>query len=246
MDIARIFIQERFNRKAFEVGTPFRFSNAYVARRWVGAQDEETTSYIAEHLSNVCNSALGSVMDYPVMKGEGLENKAIMMLYPRGSDEPCAFNVAFSWDLYDGDVVVPCIHYGLFIVAPDHQKKGLQAPLGFINIFLLWKHQRGKTVWTTDVGRSASGSRHFYGFMSHVYPSPYTSANNAVDDDPESLYSAQLLVAREFHKRWKRDTCMSPHSVLPCYLLHMKAGRSKPLSDKSTTVSSALGNVFVV
>ena len=213
MDIARIFIKERFNRSAFEDGTPFRFSNAYVAQRWVGAQDEETTSYVAQRLATVCKSALGSVMDYPVMKGEGLKNKAVMMLYPRGSAVPCAFNVAFSWDLYDGGVVVPCIHYGLFIVVPDHQKKGLQAPLGFINIFLLWRHQKGKTVWMTDLGRSASGSRHFYGFMSHVYPSPYsTSASNAVDT--ESLYPAQLLVARELHKRWKRDTCMSPHSVL--------------------------------
>lgn len=206
-DFAQTYIQESLDRAAFENGTLFKFSNKYTARRYVGEQDPKTTLSITQQLSSLCKAALGSVLDYPVMKGEGLENKSILILYPQNSDTPCAFNVAFFWDLHG----TPCIHYGLFIVHPDHQGKGIQSVMGFTNLLLLLKRQSGKTVWFTDFGRSPSGSRHFCSFMSHVYPRP------GLDDDDgviEKKYSSQLAVARAFHSRFKSHAGMSPNSEL--------------------------------
>ncbi|CAB9507235.1 expressed unknown protein [Seminavis robusta] len=219
--IVNSLCRQKWDRMAYENGTPFTFNSEYMARRFVGLQNEETTAYIAKHLSSMCQETLGCVLDYPVMKGQSVENKAIVMLYSKTDEganfdenEPAAFNVAFSWELSDG---TPCIHYGLFIVTPSHQRKGIQGPLGFLNLYMLLRNIEASTVWMTDLGRSPSGSRHFINFMSEVYPRPPSSKAEekaALSDDEESQYEAQLRVAREFHARFQKDAGMSANSVL--------------------------------
>ncbi|CAB9521890.1 expressed unknown protein [Seminavis robusta] len=203
-----IFFQDGWNRKSMEDGTRHAFSPDYDARRFVGPQDNDTAEYLAKHLSSMCHDTLETVLDYPIMRGEGLENKAIILLYPKGSDVPCAFNVAFFWYLQDG---TPCIHYGLFIVTPKHQRKGIQSPMGFVNIYLLLKKMNARTVWVTDLGRSASGSRHFVNFMSQVYPQPKIDHK---DVDETKKHAIQLQVAQEFHQRFQKDAGISPQSKL--------------------------------
>jgi len=117
------------------------------------------------------------------------------------------------------------------MVLPDHQGMGLQNPLGILNL-LLFDMER-PVAWFTDLGRSASGARHFCTNMTNVAPSPH--AQDVIPDK-------QRKIAQEFHRRFKAETGMAPDSTFDPKVLAVRgsngAGGAEELIAANHTTRS--------
>ena len=214
--VLRFVLRYHLTPRTFEDGTRFTLIwNKYDARRFVAPRDERVIQDLTSKMSSICQEALGTVLSYPIFEGKGYENKAVILVYPKGSKEPCAFSVCFHWKCGDK----PIIHSGLFIVSPKHRGHGIQTPMGFVNLALLQFYLNrvypNKQVWVTDLGNSASGLRAYSHFNKDVYPRPELVLGKT-SQETEALihgrYANHLEIAREFHRRFKRESGMAPDS----------------------------------
>eukprot|EP01083_Nonionella_stella_P017490 48937_1 len=146
--------------------------NFYFRRYHCSCATETDTTKIVCDIRHISKQSVGEIVNYPVMRGNDLDNKIIVIIYNE-NDEPIATNIAFKWK-YEGYSI---FHAGLYLVSKAYQKQGIQTKLGAIQFISLLIEN--PSYFITDLGRSASGLRG----MDLFFPKTYPSVRQIQDDD---------------------------------------------------------------
>jgi hypothetical protein len=139
----------------------------------------------------VAYNSVGTIPNNPFFKNKNLDNKIALIIYD--NDIPIAFNVMFDYYLKTDEPknntyqlfsklesYNKCLHLGLVLVDKKYQKMGLQMYTK-INVILYLIENIFRTIYISDLGRSASGLKKFNNSVINSYPNLiYNTTNNYI------------------------------------------------------------------
>jgi hypothetical protein len=137
----------------------------------------------------VAHNSVGTIPNNPFFKGKNIDNKIALIIYD--NEVPIAFNVMFDYYIKDAksekshifsklELYNKCLHLGLVLIDKKYQQKGLQMYTK-INIVLYLLENMFRTIYISDLGRSASGLKKFNKGVVNSYPNLiYNNENNVM------------------------------------------------------------------
>ncbi len=148
-------------------------------------------------LKEVAVNSVGIVPNNPIFKGKNLDNKIVLIIYHK--NKPVGFNIMFDYEFESNK----CLHVGLVLIDKNYQGKKIQEYTKY-NGWLFFLENFYRTIYITDIGRSASGLKIFNKSIKNSYP------NLLYKNTPNELYKKIFL---NFINKFKDDTQMSPNAV---------------------------------
>lgn len=148
-------------------------------------------------LKEVAINSVGIIPKNPIFNNKNLNNKIVLIVYFK--NKPIGFNIMFDYK-YESNT---CVHVGLVLINKEYQGKKIQEFCKYNGIFYILENFY-KTIYVTDVGRSASGLKLFNTIVKTSYP------NLLYKNTPTNLYKKIFL---NFIEKFKDDTQMSPNAV---------------------------------
>ena len=148
-------------------------------------------------LKQVAINCVGIVPKNPIFNNKNLNNKIVLIVYHK--NKPIGFNIMFDYK-YEMNT---CLHVGLVLIDKEYQGKKIQEYTKYNGIFYILENFY-KTIYITDIGRSASGLKLFNKIVKTSYP------NLIYKNIPTNLYKKIFL---NFINKFKDDTQMSLNSV---------------------------------
>lgn len=148
-------------------------------------------------LKEIALNSVGIIPNNPIFKSINLENKIVLIIYHK--NKPIGFNVMFDYE-FESNV---CLHVGLVLIDKNHQGKKIQEYTKY-NGLLFFLENFYKTIYITDIGRSASGLKIFNKTVKNSYP------NLLYKNTPSQLY---IKIFLNFIEKFKDDTQMSPNAI---------------------------------
>jgi len=149
-----------------------------------------------EELKEIAVNSVGIVPNNPIFKGNNLNNKIVLIIYHK--NKPIGFNIMFDYEFE----LNKCLHVGLVLIDKNYQGKKIQEYTKY-NGWLYLIENFYRTIYITDVGRSASGLKIFNKTIKNSYP------NLLYKNTPSDLYKKIFL---NFIDKFKDDTQMSPNA----------------------------------
>jgi len=173
-------------------GFKIYFNNKYYYKRYYGTNIQGETNIIKE-LNEIAVNTVGAVPNYPVMEGNNMNNKIILIIYDSKNNKPIATNILYYF-YYNTDLIV---HLGLFLVDKNYQRKGLQSYLTAINIILFFIEKFFCSFFFIDIGRSATAFKQLDNRQT-IYPSLKNKVSlnfkNKATDIAEKLYTTYAII----------------------------------------------------
>lgn len=149
-----------------------------------------------QELKQVALDAVDIIPNNPIFKGKNLDNKIVLIVYHK--NKPIGFNIMFDYEFESNT----CLHVGLVLISKEYQGKKIQEYTKYNGILYILENFY-KSIYITDIGRSASGLKLFNKIVKNSYP------NLLYQNTPSDIYKKIFL---NFIKKFKDDTQMSPNS----------------------------------
>jgi hypothetical protein len=150
-----------------------------------------------DELKQIAINSVGIIPQNPIFNNKNLNNKIVLIVYHK--NKPIGFNIMFDYE-YESN---SCLHVGLVLIDKEYQGKRIQEYAKYNSIFYILENFY-KTIYITDIGRSASGLKLFNTIVKTSYP------NLLHQNIPTNLYKKIFL---NFIKKFKDDTQMSQNAV---------------------------------
>jgi len=149
-------------------GSLLKINNKYNYRRFLGETNiKNNLDKIVNDLQLISIGCFGDIINYPILYGKDFSNKNIIIIYDALTNEPISTNVSFNWRYKTYNIY----HIGLFVILPKYQKKGLQSIMAKIQFYNLLINNFYKTIYLTDIGRSATGFNKIDNLLPVNFPS---------------------------------------------------------------------------
>lgn len=148
-------------------------------------------------LKQIALNSVGIIPNNPIFKGKKLENKIVLIVYHK--KKPIGFNIMFDY-IFESNT---CLHVGLVLIDKEYQGKRIQEYTKYNGILYMLENFY-KSIYITDVGRSASGLKLFNKIVKNSYP------NLLYKNTPTDVYKRIFL---NFIQKFKDDTQMSHNAV---------------------------------
>jgi len=150
-----------------------------------------------DELKHVAINSVGIIPNNPIFKGKNLDNKIVIIIYHK--NKPVGFNIMFDYEFESNK----CLHVGLVLIDKKYQGKKIQGYTKYNGILYMLENFY-RSIYITDIGRSASGLKLFNKIVKSSYP------NLLYNNIPNDLYKKIFL---NFISKFKDDTQMSLNSI---------------------------------
>jgi hypothetical protein len=132
-------------------------------------------SKVVNELKEISLNSVNIIPSNPFFSEKNLDNKIALIIYHK--DKPVGFNVMFDYKYLSK---YRCLHIGLVLIVKNYMGKKLQT-LTKYNILLYLIENIFSDIYITDLGRSASGLKHFNTSVKNSYPNiKYNTKNNEI------------------------------------------------------------------
>jgi hypothetical protein len=146
--------------------------------------DDERLAALQSEIAAVARAALPGPLNYGVFLRDRrpFENRLIVMGRVRDGGGAAGFN-ALPWlDVRLGDRTLPVMHFGLLVIHPRHQRKGLQGLLYGLGAFNAYHRTRQRPFYISNVTEVPA----VFGAICDQTVAPYPSYTSS--DPPPALY----------------------------------------------------------
>ena len=148
-------------------------------------------------LRTIALNSVGIIPNNPIFEGKNLDNKIVLIIYK--NNEPIGLNIMFDYEFENKK----CLHIGLVLIDKKHQGHKLQY-FSKINIILYLIENIFKSIYISDIGRSASGLKIMNQSLKNSYP-------NLIYKTQPDNYSIKL--SKYIFDNFKNDIQISPNAT---------------------------------